>query len=398
MKKICFVIQRYGTEVNGGAETLCKQLAERMTDRYEVHVLTTKAIDYMTWKDEYKADEEDINGVKVRRFSVKKCRNIRIFNAINWVFLHRMLSPALENRWITEQGPYVPELLDYIRDHKDDYEAFIFMTYLYYPIVKGISIVPEKSIVLPLAHDEPFLRMRIFDDVFKLPKAFLFETDEERDLVRRKYNNYHIPYRLGGAGVEVPDRVCGEDFKKKYGLDNYIIYAGRIDEGKNCKELFDFFLKYKKAHPDDLKLVLIGKPVIEIPNHPDIVPLGFVSEQDKFDGMAGSKFLVLPSKFESLSIVVLEAFSLGKPVLVNGECEVLKGHCDKCGGGFYYTNYYGFESKSLQLLRNPELRDEMGEKGKEYVNTRFRWNIICGKLAELIEYVDTDILNEGEEK
>lgn len=397
MKKICFVIQRYGVEVNGGAETLCKQLAERMVDQYEVDVLTTKAVDYMTWKDEYTADEEMISGVRVRRFSVNKGRNIRIFNAVNWVFLHRILPPILENRWIIEQGPYTPELVDYIKQHKDDYSAFIFMTYLYYPTVKGIEEVAEKAIMLPLAHDEPFLRMKIFDPVFLKPKAFFFETDEERELVRRKYHNYQIPYRLGGAGVDVPERVCGEDFKKKYGISNYIIYAGRIDEGKNCKELFDFFLKYKQAHKDDLKLVLIGKAVIDIPKSEDIIPLGFVSEQDKFDGMAGAHFLVLPSKFESLSIVVLEAFSIGKPVLVNGECEVLKGHCDKCGGGFYYTNYYGFESKMLQLLRNPELRDEMGEKGKKYVNTRFRWSIICKKLAELIEYVDTDVLNGEEE-
>jgi len=393
MKKICFVIQRYGDEVNGGAETLCKQLAERMTDRYDVSVLTTKAIDYMTWKDEYTADEETINGVKIRRFSVNKKRNIQIFNVINWVFLHRILPADLEDRWLIEQGPYVTELIDYIREHKDEYNAFIFLTYLYYPIVKGVEEVADKAIVLPLAHDEPFLKMKIFDSIFLKPKAFLFETDEERELVRRKYQNYNIPYRLGGAGVDVPERVSGEDFKKKYGLDNYIIYAGRIDEGKNCQELFDFFLKYKKQHKDDLKLVLIGKPVIDIPKSDDIVSLGFVSEQDKFDGIAGSKFLVLPSKFESLSIVVLEAFSLGIPVLVNGLCEVLKGHCEKCRGGFYYTNYYGFESKMLQLLRNPELRDEMGKKGRKYVNTRFRWSIICGKLAELIEYVDTDVLD-----
>ena len=393
MKKICFVIQRYGDEVNGGAETLCKQLAERMTDRYDVSVLTTKAIDYMTWKDEYTADEETINGVKIRRFSVNKKRNIQIFNVINWVFLHRILPADLEDRWLIEQGPYVTELIDYIREHKDEYNAFIFLTYLYYPIVKGVEEVADKAIVLPLAHDEPFLKMKIFDSIFLKPKAFLFETDEERELVRRKYQNYNIPYRLGGAGVDVPERVSGEDFKKKYGLDNYIIYAGRIDEGKNCPELFDFFLKYKKQHKDDLKLVLIGKPVIDIPKSDDIVSLGFVSEQDKFDGIAGSKFLVLPSKFESLSIVVLEAFSLGIPVLVNGLCEVLKGHCEKCRGGFYYTNYYGFESKMLQLLRNPELREEMGKKGRKYVDKRFRWSIICGKLAELIEYVDTDVLD-----
>ncbi|SDB18901.1 glycosyltransferase family 4 protein [Butyrivibrio sp. INlla16] len=385
-KKVCFVIQRYGKEVNGGAETLCRELAERLTDKYEVEVLTTKAIDYMTWKDEYSSDEEEICGVKVRRFSVSRLRHRKPFNLINRIFKEGLLPTFMENRWLISQGPVVPGLIDFIKEHKDDYRAFVFMTYLYYPTVKGLPEVAEKSVFLPLAHDEPFLRMKMFEPIFTKTKAFFFETQEERDLVFKKFKCDHIPYKFGGSGVEVPDKVCGDDFKKKYELENYIIYAGRIDDGKNCKELFEFFLKYKETHSDDLKLVLIGKAVIDIPEALDIVPLGFVSEQDKFDGMAGAKLLVLPSKFESLSIVVLEAFSLGKPVLVNGECEVLKGHCDKSGGGLYYTDYEGFEKGLTTLLSDPSLREEMGEKGKSYVNERFNWKVICDNLSEMIEY------------
>ena len=392
-KKVGIIIQRYGKEVNGGAETLCRDLAERMTDRYEVEVLTTKAIDYMTWKDEYKADEEEINGVKVRRFSVDRTRHRKAFNVINKIFMEGLLPRFMENRWLIAQGPVSKKLISYIEDHKDEYHAFVFMTYLYYPTVKGIQIAPEKSVVLPLAHDEPFLRMKIFDPVFMMPKAFLFETEEERDLVYRKYDSRHIRYKLGGAGVDVPSKVSGDDFKKKYGLSDYIIYAGRIDGGKNCPELFDFFLRYKKTHDNDLKLVLIGKAVIDIPDSPDIVSLGFVSEQDKFDGMAGAKLLVLPSKFESLSIVVLEALSLGRPVLVNGECEVLKGHCDKSGGGLYYTDYSGFEEGLSRLLEDSSLRDEMGAKGQKYVSERFNWKVICDNLSDMIEYAASDNLS-----
>ena len=385
-RKVCFVIQRYGKEVNGGAETLCRDLAERLTDRYDIEVLTTKAIDYMTWRDEYVTDEEVINNVKVRRFSVDRTRHRKAFNVINRVFKEGLLLGFMENRWLIEQGPVSKKLISFLEKHKDEYYAFVFMTYLYYPTVHGVLVAPEKSVVLPLAHDEPFLRMKIFDPVFTTPKAFLFETEEERDLVWKKFDSKHIPYKLGGAGVEVPDKVNGDDFKKKFGLDNYIIYAGRIDDGKNCPELFEFFIKHKETHNDDLKLVLIGKTVIDIPSHPDIIPLGFVSEQDKFDGMAGAKLLVLPSKFESLSIVVLEAFSLGKPVLVNGECEVLKGHCDKSGGGFYYKDYEEFETGLTKLISNPELCDEMGEKGRRYVDERFNWKVICDNLADMIEY------------
>lgn len=387
-KKICFVVQRYGLEVNGGAELLARQLAELMLPLYNVEVLTTKAIDYMSWKDEYTRDTEIINDVTVRRFSVDRPRIQKEFDEINGLFLRGGLKENQEQDWLEKQGPFVPSLIDYIREKKEDYSVFIFFTYLYYTTVMGVKEVKEKSIVLPLAHDEPFLRMKIFDSVFLQPRAFFFNTDEERALVRKKYNNYHIPFKYGGAGVEIPDNVSGNKFKQKYRLESYIIYVGRIDEGKNCDELFEFFMKYKRLHPGEIKLVLLGKAVINIPKREDIISLGFVSEEDKFNGIAGAEFLVLPSKFESLSIVVLEAFSLGIPVLVNGKCQVLKGHCVKSKGGFYYKEFPGFESRMLQLLNSKKLRAEMGERGKKYVEENFRWDLIRKKFSSLIEYVD----------
>ena len=387
MRKICFVVQRYGMEVNGGAELLTRQLAERMAESYDVHVFTSKAIDYMTWADEYDSDEEELGGVTVHRFSVEKPRSQQEFDAINGRFLAGSLPASEEEEWLKAQGPNVPALIEAIRDNKDEYDVFLFCTYLYYTTVMGIREVAEKAIVLPFAHNEPFLRMKIYDPVFRSPAAFLFETDEERQLIRSRYGNYRIPFKFGGAGVDVPDDVSAERFKAKYGVEDYMIYVGRIDEGKNCPELFEFFTRYKKAHPSDLKLVLLGKTVISIPDDKDIISLGFVSEQDKFDGIAGAKFLVLPSKFESLSIVVLEAFSLDIPVLVNSECAVLKGHCDKSGGGFYYNSYHGFEAKTLMLLKHGDMRTDMGIKGHEYVNRYFDWKTIIRKLSALVEYV-----------
>ncbi len=387
MRKICFTVQRYGVEVNGGAELLTRQLAERMAADYDVHVFTTKAIDYMTWADEYDNDEEVINGVTVHRFSVARTRSQNEFNTINGKFLTSGLSKEEEEQWLAAQGPYVPALIEAIRQSKDTYDVFIFCTYLYYTTVMGIREAAEKAIVLPFAHNEPFLRMKIYNPVFKSPAAFLFETEEERRLIRSRYNNYRIPFKFGGAGVDVPEDVSGDRFKAQYGIDDYIIYVGRIDEGKNCGELFDCFTRFKKEHPSGLKLVLLGKPVIKIPEDNDIVSLGFVSEQDKFDGIAGSKLLVLPSRFESLSIVVLEAFSLKIPVLVNSECEVLKGHCDRSGGGFYYKDYEEFGERLQCLLDDSDLRKTMGARGFEYAARSFNWNTIIRKLSALVEYV-----------
>ena len=297
MEKICFVVQRYGLEVNGGAELLCRLFAEHMKNLYEIEVLTTKAVDYMTWKDEYKASEEVINSVLVRRFSVKKERNITEFNEINSRFMQNLL--IKEQEWIDKQGPYVPELISYLQEHQNDYKIIIFFTYLYYPTVMGIKSVSQKSIVMPFAHDEPFLKMKIFNYVFLKPDGIVYSTDEEKNLINSKYHNEHIKSTLGGSGVDLPASVDAGRFKKKYGLENYIVYVGRIDEGKNCGEMFKFFAEYKKRNQNDIKLVLMGKPVMKIPHNPNIVSLGFVTDEDKFDGIAGAKALWLPSKFES---------------------------------------------------------------------------------------------------
>lgn len=388
-ERICFVVQRYGLEVNGGAELHCRQLAEHMLNKYkEVHVLTSKAIDYMTWKNIYTNDEEIINGVVVHRFPVTHERNIDEFNSINSRFFSGQLFVSEEREWIEKQGPAVPGLIDYLKENKDNYDAFVFFTYLYYPTVLGVECVKDKAIVIPTAHDEPFLGMKIFNNVFLKPRCFFFNTEEERHLIHKKYHNEYIPSKLGGVGIDVPEIIDGERFKKKYNLSNFMIYVGRIDEGKNCHQLFKYFTEYKKRNANDMKLILMGKPVIDIPKHKDIISLGFVDDQDKFDGIAAAKMLVLPSEFESLSMVVLEAMSVGTPVIVNGKCPVLKGHCIKSNGAFYYQNYFEFEGEVNYILDHPDEVSIMKENAKKYVDENYQWDVIVARLSELIKGVN----------
>ncbi len=386
--RICFVVQRYGLEVNGGAELHCRQLAEHMKNHYaQVDVLTSKAIDYMTWKDEYKQNHEIINGVNVIRFSVEHERDIDEFNAINQLLYDGKLPRNRELEWVDKQGPALPKLIDYLKEHKDDYDAFIFFTYLYYQTVLGVKEVAEKAIVIPTAHDEPFLKMKIYENVFVRPKAFLYNTAEERKLINQKFKNSNIRSELGGVGVELPEDINPERFRKKYNLDRFLLYIGRIDEGKNCNELFRFFQEYKKRNDSDIKLVLMGKPVIEIPKSKDIISLGFVNDQDKFDGLAAAQTLVLPSKFESLSMVVLEAMSVHTLALVNGNCEVLKGHCVKSNGALYYTNYFEFEGCLNYIFSHPKQIESMKQNAYKYVNENYQWEVITQRLKTLVGYV-----------
>ena len=387
--KICFVVQRYGLEVNGGAELLCRLFAEKMRAMYEIDVLTTKAKDYVTWKDEYTSNDEIINEIHVIRFPVAATRDLNIFNNINNVFHAGNLPLERESEWIEKQGPYCPELIKYLEKHQFEYKVIIFFTYLYYPTVMGIKSVSQKSIIMPFAHDEPYFRMHIFDDMFTNIDGIVYSTEEERKFIQNKYKNNKVPFVIGGSGIDLPETIDGKRFREKYNISDYIVYTGRIDVDKNCNELFEFFSLYKQRNPNNLKLVLMGKSSIPIPQTKDIVFLGFVSDQDKFDGIAGAKALVLPSKFESLSMVVLEAMSVHTNVIVNGECTVLKGHCKKSNGAFYYNNFFEFEGELNYLLnpKNAEVVAQMKENAKAYVDKYYQWDAITKRLHNLIEEI-----------
>ena len=392
MKKIALVNQRYGLEVNGGSEYYTRLIAERLANHFEVDVITTKALDYTTWANYYKNDVEKINGVNVLRFPVKSLR-ADDFNDYNGRYLEYIRTNGTdlkrENIWFEKQGPLCPDAIDYIRKNKDKYDVFIFVTYLYYLTVKGLPEVAEKAVLIPTAHEEPFIHFKTFETIFNLPKAFVFLTDEEKSLVQNLFSCKNIMCDVMGTGVEIPSVPDAAAFREKYNInDEYIIYVGRIDEGKDCPMLFKYFLEYKKRHSESkLKLILMGKQVCDIPKSNDIISLGFVSEEDKFNGICAAKCLVLPSKFESLSISVLEAMSLSVPVIVNGVCQVLKGHCTKSNGGLYYMNYFEFEEIIDYIFSHNTEYLQMRLNARKYITDNYEWDAIMKKFENLISSI-----------
>ncbi len=390
MMRIALINQRYGEDVVGGSEAYTRSIAERLCADFDVEVLTTCALDYMTWDNHYPEGLETLNGVKIRRFAVQKPRDVEKFAKLCKILQHPDTVPETEQRhWVDEQGPYCPKLIQYLHDHHDDYDIFIFVTYLYYLTYYGIKEVADKAILIPTAHDEPPIYMSTYRDVLTSPRAIVFLTDEEQAFVHRTFHNQDIPYDILGAGVWVPtlgDAVS--ETAKSLENEQMIVYVGRIEPmAKGCQALFDYFMHYKKTHGGDLKLVLMGKAHMDIPERPDILPLGFVSEEDKFFILQHAKALVLPSPYESLSIAVLEAFSMETPVLVNGNCEVLRAHCLKSNAGLYYTDYYEFEGCLSYLLKNETVRVAMGNNGKTYVERNYTWHSIMERLKHLLENV-----------
>lgn len=385
-KKVAIVNQRYGLEVNGGSEYYTRILAEHLLKKYDVEVLTTCARDYDTWDNFYEEGPGEVNGVPIRRFKTAKSRDLKKFKRLDRMRKYLpFFSVKMEQKWIEEQGPFCPDCIRYIEDHKAEYDVFIFVTYLYYLTAVGLKKAADKSILIPTAHDEPFLKMKLYKELFSLPKGYFFNAEEEKKLVYETFGTDRIPSETGGIGIEVPDKTDGEGFKKRHGLSRYILYVGRIDHGKNCRQLFEYFARYKERKKSDLKLVLMGKEMIEVPKREDILSLGFVSEEEKYDGMSGAQLLVLPSRYESLSIVVLDSMKLEVPVVVNKESPVLEDHCRKSKGGLYYENYEEFERAVDFLLTHEEEREEMGKNGRKYVEANFQWDVILGKLSSLID-------------
>lgn len=383
--KIALVCQRYGLEVNGGAELHCRQLAERMSKIYDVEVYTTCAIDYVTWKNDYKPGVEVIHGITVRRFQVSKDRNQRSFNRLSeWVLGNPDHSDADEERWIEAQGPVCDELLETLYREQKKYKAVIFMTYLYYLTAKGLPMRFENAFLIPTAHDEPPIYLRYYEKVFCSAKGFIWNTPVERDFVESRFPKIKsIRGTIAGVGVDKPQRDLPA-IPQEIRNGPYIAYAGRIDESKGCGEMFQFFRQYKRQYGGRMKLALLGKAVMPIPEADDIVHLGFVSDDMKFAVMGSAQALVLFSQFESLSMVVLESMAMGRPVLVNGKCAVLKGHCVRSNAGLYFENYREFAGTLNYLLTHEWEYRVMSENGKRYVEENYQWDIIVDRIRGLI--------------
>ena len=379
--RVAFVVQRYGEEVNGGAETLCRGIAEHMSHDWDIEVLTSRACEYVSrFENDYPEGCTHAGPVRVHRFTIDRLRSDPVvFSALDRKVLQRASTPAEEEAWLKEIGPECNGLSDYLRLHERDLDLVVFFTYLYATTTQMLRIVRDKAILVPCAHDEPPIYARPFDTLFQVPRILLCNTVEEESFLRRRTAGLMAPSSVVGIGVNIPTAVDSELFRHKHGIGpDYIVSVGRIQREKGSDKLFEYYLSLpllmRQRHP----LVLLGKAAMEVPVSPYIHHVGFVSESEKQSALAGAALLVAPSQFESLSLVLLESWAAGTPVLVNGNCDVLKKQVQRANGGLWYDNAEEFrEALSFLLDRhNAPLRELLAENGKAYVRARYEWTII----------------------
>jgi glycosyltransferase involved in cell wall biosynthesis len=383
---VAIVVQRYGADINGGAELHARYIAEHLARHVRVEVLTTCATDYITWRNERPAGVEAVNGVTVRRFPVVRERVPKEFADWSSRVFEQAHSVRDELAWLEAEGPTSPALLQYVQGHEADYDFFVFFSFRYYHAFHGARAVPGKAILVPTAERDGALGLSLFPPIFRGIRALMYNSWEERALIHAVSGNTGVSGVVVGVGSDIPDRINPARFRQRFGLrERFAIYVGRIDENKGCKELFDFFEHYSSALLDGLHLVLIGTPVIQIPKHPRIHHLGFVTDEDKFDAIAASELLIMPSYFESLSMVALEAWALGKPVLANAACDVLHGQCLRSNAGLFYSGFQEFFETLRTIDGNTSLATALGQNGRAYFQRHYAWPVIERKYTDMLD-------------
>lgn len=401
MKKIGFIIPWYADGIPGGAEMELREVASHLHYAgVRVEILTTCVKEFNSdWSHNYYKEGEDktANGITIRRFKAKK-RDTEAFDAVNAKLMSgASVTPEEEDIFLNEMVNS-PDLYAYMDEHKDEYSLFVFIPYMFGTTYNGVKVCPEKSVLIPCFHDEAYAYIGRFNELFPKTAGMVFNAGSEAELAERlyKFSESGTKTIVMGIGMDtdiVPDPAA---FREKFNIrEQFILYAGRKDEGKNVHTLVKYFSEYIRRHETDLRLVLIGGGEIELPEelvkNGRILDLGFVDRQDKYNAQGAAEFLCQPSKNESFSLVIMESWLCGRPVLVHESCDVTRNFVSESNGGLYFGNYFEFEGCTDYMLKHRNTAWLMGSNGKKYVKSNFDWDVIVEKYKSFFKEVSGEM-------
>jgi glycosyltransferase involved in cell wall biosynthesis len=267
---------------------------------------------------------------------------------------------------------------------RDRFDRFIFYCFRYYQSYHGLPPVRDRALLVPTAEDDPAISLGVMQALLRAPRGIVYLTPEEQALVEDASGNREVPNVVIGSGINLPDADPGCDLLARHRLERpFVLYVGRVDRNKGCVTLLAYFRKVLEETRAEVDLVLAGRAVIPIPADPRVRHVGFLSEQEKVAALRQCRLLVMPSPYESLSIVTLEAWKLGVPVLANARCKVLMGQCLRSNGGLFYHGYAEFAEGLRLLLAEPALARRLGEQGRAYVEREYAWDAIEAKMEDL---------------
>lgn len=385
--RLAFVTPWYGDKIPGGAEAETRGIVKHLIgSEAEVEILTTCAECFASdWNKNYHKPGVTIeSGVTIRRFKVRK-RDSEAFDRVNYKLMRKMPLTEDDGQIFVDEMINSDDLYAYIDEHRDEYDLFIYIPYMFGTTYNGIKICPEKSVLIPCLHDESYIYITPFKELFPKLSGMIFLSNPEKDLAEKVYDLKGVNDKTLGAGVNTEFETDAKRFRNKFGIsDRFILYAGRKDAGKGVDTLLQYFAEYRSRQDSELKLVLIGGGKIKIPRSikGEVIDLGFVEPQDKYDAYAAAELLCQPSPHESFSIVIMESWLARKPVIVSGHCEVTKDFSKISNAGLWFDNYFEFEGALNYILEHDSIANEMGENGRKYVTDNFAWDVITQKYIE----------------
>jgi glycosyltransferase involved in cell wall biosynthesis len=385
--KLACVVQRFGADVAGGSEAHCRAVAARLARHHDVTVLTSCARDYVTWANAFPPGQTVENYVKVHRFPVRRPRRLGAFSDVSDEVFDGPTGPDRQRTWFAENGPDVPDLLEHLRTHGKDYDLVLFWTFRYSPSFFGLPLVADRAVLVPTAEDDKALNLDVLHDYFRLPQGYVFLTPEEAELVEARAGGPLRPAAIVGMGLDEAPPAPSRLPVAALGVEgDYVLYLGRVDRNKGCHTLLEYFQEF--ATPGGTTtLVLAGPSTLRIPQHPRIRGVGYVSDETRHALLCHARALIVPSPYESLSIVLLEAWNRAVPALVNAHCSALHGQVRRANGGLYYRSQREFSETLAYLLSQEPQRAALGRQGQAYVEREYRWPTVMARVEALLAEV-----------
>jgi glycosyltransferase involved in cell wall biosynthesis len=385
--KTGFVIPWYGENIPGGAESQCRSVVKALMKLgVQADVLTTSVERFRSdWSHNFHPEGTTVEaGVTVRRFPVRQ-RDTATFDQVNYKFMHNLAVTASEERVYMAEMINSPRLYKFIADHQEEY-AFLFIPYMFGTTYWGSQVCPERSVLIPCLHDESYARMHLIRQMCESVRGILFNSAAERQLAETLYRLDPRRMSVVGEPVDCTWTADPTRFRKKYGVSDFLLYAGRTEKGKGADLLVDYFCRFLRETGSRKSLVFIGGGEVGIPEsyRSRIIKLGFVPVQDKYDAYAASVALCVPSVMESFSLVTMESWLAGRPVIVNAQCPVTTDFCIQSNGGLYFSDYAEFREILNFYVENPELCSVLGGNGRQYVLANFEPEVVACRYQKTL--------------
>lgn len=385
--RLGFVPARFGPGIAGGAEIVLRQLAGRLAARgWDVEILTSCALDHLTWDNVLAPGESTEDGLRVRRFPTVRSTAGHERAALEAAILRGERLPlAQQQRWMND-GVRMPALYHYLLDRAASYRALVFTPYMFWPAYACAQVAPDRSLLWTCLHDEPFAYLELFQPVLSGSAGLFFQTEPEHALGHRLVSRL-APHALVGCGVEVPASYDAEGFRDRYGVDRpFVLYAGRREGAKGWAEMLAAFASAVTRRGLPFALVTMGVGPVEAPAsiRDRVIDVGFLSDRDRDAAFAAATAYLQPSRYEAFSRTIMEAWLAGTPVVGNRRSAVVTHHVERSGAGLLYDDDAEFEECLVYLADSPETARELGAAGRGYVLANYQWDDVLDRVESAI--------------